>query len=275
LFVHPRSEHGPSITTTRNRVTAVIPVRFSSTRFPGKALADLAGRPMVEHVYRAACAARSVGCVIVATDDERIRDAVAAFGGEVRMTAASHASGTDRVAEVAASLDCDIVVNVQGDEPLLDPLMIDEAVAALVDDPSLPASTLRRRLDDRAALDDPNVCKVVVTQEGDALYFSRAPIPFARGPQTRLPGGPERLIPAYWKHIGLYAYRRAFLLELARLQPTPLERSEALEQLRVLEHGYRLRVVETAHDSIGVDTPQDLERVRRRLNAAQPARQTV
>jgi 3-deoxy-manno-octulosonate cytidylyltransferase (CMP-KDO synthetase) len=226
---------------------------------------------MVEHVYRRAAAARSVGLVIVATDDERIRAAVATFGGDVRMTSASHASGTDRVAEVAASLDCDVVVNVQGDLPLIEPVMIDEAVDALANDPSLPASTLRRRLDDPSALADPNVVKVVVARDGDALYFSRAPIPFRREDRDR----PERPAPPCWKHIGLYAYRRTFLLELARLTPTALERAEALEQLRMLEHRYRIRAVETAHDSIEVDTPEDLERVRRRLAAAQPARQTV
>jgi 3-deoxy-manno-octulosonate cytidylyltransferase (CMP-KDO synthetase) len=187
------------------------------------------------------------------------------------MTSASHASGTDRVAEVAASLDCDVVVNVQGDLPLIEPVMIDEAVDALANDPSLPASTLRRRLDDPSALADPNVVKVVVARDGDALYFSRAPIPFRREDRDR----PERPAPPCWKHIGLYAYRRTFLLELARLTPTALERAEALEQLRMLEHRYRIRAVETAHDSIEVDTPEDLERVRRRLAAAQPARQTV
>jgi 3-deoxy-manno-octulosonate cytidylyltransferase (CMP-KDO synthetase) len=217
-------------------------------------------------------AARSVGIVIVATDDERICAAVATFGGDVRMTSASHASGTDRVAEVAATLDCDVVVNVQGDEPLIEPAMIDEAVDALAEDPSLPASTLRRRLDDPSALADPNVVKVVVAGDGDALYFSRASIPFRQEDRA---GRPERPAASYWKHIGLYAYRRTFLLELARLTPTPLERAEALEQLRLLEHGYRIRAVETAHDSIGVDTPEDLERVRQRLAAAQPARQTV
>jgi 3-deoxy-manno-octulosonate cytidylyltransferase (CMP-KDO synthetase) len=220
---------------------------------------------MVAHVYRRASAARSVETVIVATDDERIRAAVEEFGGVVRMTAASHVSGTDRVAEVAASLDSDIVVNVQGDLPLIEPDVIDEAVCALASDPSLPISTLRLRLDDPAALVDPNVVKVVVNSNGDALYFSRAPIPFGRE---------TRAVPV-WKHIGLYAYRRQFLLELTRLAPTPLERTEALEQLRALEHGYRIRAVETTHDSIEVDTPQDLERARERLEAAERQRQPV
>jgi 3-deoxy-manno-octulosonate cytidylyltransferase (CMP-KDO synthetase) len=220
---------------------------------------------MVAHVYHRASSARSVETVIVATDDERIRAAVEAFGGDVRMTAASHASGTDRVAEVAASLDCDIVVNVQGDLPLIEPDVIDDAVRALADDPTVPMSTLRRRLDDPAALADPNVVKVVVTADGDALYFSRAPIPF---------GQEARAVPV-WKHIGLYAYRRQALLDLTRLAPTPLERTEGLEQLRALEHGYRIRAVETTHDSIEVDTPQDLERARERLEAAERQRQPV
>jgi 3-deoxy-manno-octulosonate cytidylyltransferase (CMP-KDO synthetase) len=220
---------------------------------------------MVAHVYHRAASARSVETVIVATDDERIRAAVEAFGGDVRMTAASHVSGTDRVAEVAASLDCDIVVNVQGDLPLIEPDVIDDAVRALADDPTVPISTLRRRLDDPAALADPNVVKVVVTADGDALYFSRAPIPFGRE---------ARAVPV-WKHIGLYAYRRQALLDLTRLAPTPLERAEGLEQLRALEHGYRIRAVETTHDSIEVDTPQDLERARERLEAAERQRQPV
>ncbi len=220
---------------------------------------------MVEHVYRRAASAQSVSATIVATDDERIRAAVAAFGGEVRMTSPAHASGTDRVAEVAASLACDIVVNVQGDLPLIDPGTIDDVAGVLADDPSLPMSTIRRRLDDPGAIADPNIVKVAVAADGDALYFSRAPIPFNRDGRAV----------AVWKHIGLYAYRRSFLLELSRLTPTPLERAEALEQLRVLEHGYRIRTVETTEDSIEVDTPLDLERVRQRLAARQPLRQHV
>jgi len=213
---------------------------------------------MVEHVYRRAAAARTVGAVVVATDDERIRVAVTAFGGLVRMTALQHASGTDRVAEVAESLDCEIVVNVQGDEPLIEPEMIDEAVAPLIAEPGLAITSLCHRLDDLASLESPHVTKVVLDRDGYALYFSRAPIPFTRGA--------ERVAPAY-KHIGLYAYRRRFLLDFARLAPSPLERTEALEQLRALEHGVRIRMVETRHDSTGVDTPEDLERVRRLVTA--------
>jgi 3-deoxy-manno-octulosonate cytidylyltransferase (CMP-KDO synthetase) len=208
---------------------------------------------MIEHVYRRAAAAAAVSRVIVATDDVRILEAVRRFGGEAVMTKASHQSGTDRLAEVAASLDCDIIVNVQGDEPLLAPETIDAAVAPLAADPALEMSTLRRRIADAAELQNPNVTKVVVDQEGFAMYFSRAPIPFTR------PGQPS--VDA-WAHIGLYVYRRACLLRVAALPQTALERAEALEQLRALEHGIRIKAIETAHDTIGVDTPEDLERVR-------------
>ncbi len=217
---------------------------------------------MIEHVYRRAAAARSVSAVIVATDDPRIVDAVTAFGGDVRMTADTHQSGTDRIAEIVAGLDAQLIVNVQGDEPLIDPAMIDEAVAPFAGDPSLQLSTLRRRIESAADAVDPNVTKVVVDRNDYALYFSRAPIPFAR---TGCPPAPV------WRHVGLYVYRRECLLHLAGLRPTSLEQSEALEQLRALEHGIRIKVLETQYESIGVDTPEDLERVRR-LTVAQVAR---
>jgi len=238
----------------------VIPARYASTRLPGKPLLEIAGRPMIEHVYRRAALARSVEAVIVATDDERIAAVVRAFGGRAQLTSSAHPSGTDRLAEVAATLDCDLVVNVQGDEPLIEPAMIDEATAPFAGDPALQMSSLRRRFDPGADLTNPNVTKVVVDREGYALYFSRAPIPVDRS----APGA----VSAYaFKHIGLYAYRREFLLTLARLPATPLERLECLEQLRVLEHGYRIKVLETMHDSIGVDTREDLERADRLLQS--------
>jgi 3-deoxy-manno-octulosonate cytidylyltransferase (CMP-KDO synthetase) len=199
--------------------------------------------------------------VIVATDDERIRAAVEAFGGTAVMTSPRHRSGTDRVAEVAEALACDLVVNVQGDEPLLHPAMIAEAVAPFSTDADLQVSTLCRRLS-REEFGDPNVVKVVRDRAGYALYFTRASVPFGRSLPSNF--APE----TSFKHIGLYVYRRAFLLTLARLAPTPLEQAEALEQLRVLEHGYRIRVVETRHDSTGVDTEEDLEQVRRRVAGA-------
>ena len=209
---------------------------------------------MIEHVYRRVAAAVSVTSVLVATDDDRILEAVRAFGGAACMTSAAHHSGTDRLAEVAAELSCDIVVNVQGDEPLIDPGMIDEAIEPLLADPLVVMSTLRRRIDNPADLQNPHITKVVVDRDGYALYFSRAPIPFARD------GAPAARA---WRHVGLYVYRRDCLLQLAALEPTELERSESLEQLRALEHGIRILAVETRYDSIGVDTPEDLERVRR------------
>jgi 3-deoxy-manno-octulosonate cytidylyltransferase (CMP-KDO synthetase) len=212
---------------------------------------------MIEHVYRRAAAAAWVSSVLVATDDERILEAVRSFGGVACMTSPDHQSGTDRLAEVAKEMSCDVVVNVQGDEPLIEPRMIDEAVQPLLDDPMVMMSTLRRRIEDPAELQDPNVTKVVVDREGFALYFSRAPIPYVRNGSPAAPA---------WRHVGLYVYRRDCLLQLATLEPTELERSEALEQLRALENGIRILAVETQHDSIGVDTPADLERVRQLLS---------
>ena len=211
---------------------------------------------MIEHVYRRAAAAASVDAVVVATDDPRIVAAVERFGGIARLTRSSHPSGTDRLAEVAADLSCDIVVNVQGDEPLIAADMIEQVIEPLRSDTTLDMATLRRPIVDHADYVNPNVVKVVVDRHGNALYFSRSPIPHARG----------GALTAY-AHVGLYAYRRAFLLAYARLQPTPLELMESLEQLRALEHGFRIRTIETRHESIGVDTPEDLERVRRLVTA--------
>jgi 3-deoxy-manno-octulosonate cytidylyltransferase (CMP-KDO synthetase) len=256
--VHPAST-GPAVDSVHPlEVVAIIPARFASTRFPGKPLADLDGRPMIEHVYRRAAACRMVSRVIVATDDLRIATTVSGFGGQVRLTRGDHRSGTDRLAEVAATIDCDLVVNVQGDEPLLDPRAILEVVGPFTD-PSISMTTLYRRIDNPSEFTNPNIVKVVLDRAGYALYFSRAPIPHARDPR----GG----WPPLYRHIGLYAYRRSALLVLASLEPTPLERSEGLEQLRALEHGIRIKTVETAYDSISVDTPEELEQVRRLLTA--------
>jgi 3-deoxy-manno-octulosonate cytidylyltransferase (CMP-KDO synthetase) len=208
---------------------------------------------MIEHVYRRTADARGVDAVVVATDDERIAQAIERFGGIVRMTGSAHRTGTDRIAEVARDLACDIVINVQGDLPMIEPEMITEAIAPLTADPALVMSTLRQAISDAADFTNPNVVKVVVDAQDNALYFSRAPIPYQRDRATA------------FKHIGLYGYRRDFLLTFAALAPTPLERSESLEQLRALEHGFRIRAVETRFESIEVDTPEDLERVRRRL----------
>ena len=212
---------------------------------------------MIEHVYRRAADARGIDAVIVATDDERVASAVERFGGIARMTGSHHRTGMDRIAEVARDLHCSIVVNVQGDEPLVDPSAISLMIDALRGDTALQMATLQTpiRLEEDYA--SPHVVKVVVDGNGDALYFSRAPIPFHRGGP---PGGSSA-----FKHLGLYAYRREFLIRLAALPQTALEEAESLEQLRALEHGHRVRAVETQHDSIGVDTPEDLERVRQML----------
>ena len=212
---------------------------------------------MIEHVYRRASASPIVSQVIVATDDLRIATRVNEFGGKVRLTKATHQTGTDRLAEVAAGLDCDIVVNVQGDEPLIDPAAIGELVEPFRTDRSLQVTTLYRRIHHAAELNNPNVTKVVLDRGGFALYFSRAPIPYQRDPR----GG----WPPLYKHIGLYAYRRSTLMVLATLEPTPLERSESLEQLRALEHGIRIKAIETQYESFEVNTPEDLNQVRRLL----------
>jgi 3-deoxy-manno-octulosonate cytidylyltransferase (CMP-KDO synthetase) len=211
---------------------------------------------MIEHVFRRAQQARTVDAVVVATDDGRIAEAVDLFGGIAVLTSSAHPTGTDRLAEVAEHLASDIVVNVQGDEPLMPAAAIDAAVEPLIGTPSDVISTLRRKIDDPGDLQNPSVVKVVVDLDGYALYFSRAAVPFVRLGDA---------VPVRWRHLGLYAYRRAFLLRMAKLPQTPLERAERLEQLRILEHGYRIRTVETTADAIGVDTPEDLERVRERI----------
>lgn len=250
----------------------VIPSRYASSRFPGKPLVTIAGRPMIQHVYERAQQARLVDTVLVATDDQRIADAVRAFGGEAVMTSSEHPTGTDRIAEVAAGLDCDIVVNVQGDEPCVAPEAIDAMVEPLREDPELEMSTLAHPLHDIAEVLTPNVNKVVVDQKGNALYFSRSPIPYNRAAWPQAPhvlaasGQSLGVPPGCMRHLGLYAYRRQFLLILAQLPQTPLEQLEQLEQLRVLENGYCIRVVPTAYDSVGVDVPADVERVERLLN---------
>jgi len=214
---------------------------------------------MVEHVYRRAEAARSIDAVLVATDDERIADAVDAFGGTAVMTSADHPSGTDRLAEVAEALTSDLIVNIQGDLPFIEPAPIDAAVALVRDNPNLSMGTLRRHISEPSELGNPSVVKVVVDRDGRALYFSRAPLPFVRQGNA-----PTR----FWKHIGLYVYRREFLLTLSKLPATPLEQAESLEQLRALEHGFTIGTVETTIDTIEIDTPEDLERARRLVEAS-------
>ncbi|PLX86933.1 MAG: 3-deoxy-manno-octulosonate cytidylyltransferase [Desulfuromonas sp.] len=242
------------------RVTAVIPARYASTRFPGKPLALIAGRPMIEQVYRRVAQSKTVDRVIVATDDQRIELAVEAFGGDVVMTRTDHPTGTDRLAEVAARLDAELVVNVQGDEPLIDPTMIDQAVRPLIDNPAIEMGTLKSRIDLVDDFYSPNVVKVVTDRNGFALYFSRAPIPFIRD-LTREQVADRIFDLALFRHVGLYVYRRDFLLRYPTLPATPLEGLENLEQLRALENGTGLFVAETTFESHGVDTPEDLTRV--------------
>jgi 3-deoxy-manno-octulosonate cytidylyltransferase (CMP-KDO synthetase) len=248
------------------KITAIIPARYASSRFEGKAIADIMGKPMVQHVYERASRASLVSEVIVATDDERIAEAVRAFGGRVEMTASTHETGTDRLAEVCRRIDADIIVNVQGDEPLIEPGMIDEAIRPLAADPSLPMGTLKSRITSLHDFLSPNVVKVVTDKAGFALYFSRSPLPNFRDRWNDLKDEAftsGKLL--CYKHVGLYVYRREFLLSFASLQATPLELAEKLEQLRVLENGHRIMVVETEHSSIGVDTPADLEKVLEHL----------
>jgi len=234
---------------------------MAASRLPGKPLADIAGKPMVQHVYERAQLAASLSEVLVATDSSEIVAAVERFGGRAELTDASHPTGTDRLAEVAARLEgTEIIVNIQGDEPLIDPAAIDAVVQPLLDRPETPMSSAMTALDDPDEADDPSVVKVVTARDGSALYFSRAPIPTTRSKTPEMN--------RWRKHLGLYAYRRSFLLELTKLPQTPLEKVEALEQLRALEHGHRIAMVElAAHESIGVDTPADLERVRAMLEA--------
>ena len=264
------------------RAVGVIPARYGATRFPGKVLGLIAGRPMLQHVVERARRARLLDEVLVATDDARVREAAEAAGARAVMTSPHHPSGTDRIAEVARDIACEVVANIQGDEPTLDPAAVDAAVAPLLDDPAILMTTLCTPIRRDADARDPNTVKVVCDRRGYALYFSRAAIPYYRdaaagvpGFGFRVPGDPEPATrdpergtrnpepgTVLWrKHIGLYAYRREVLLQLADLPPTALEQAEHLEQLRALEHGIRILVIETARDSIGVDVPEDLARV--------------
>jgi 3-deoxy-manno-octulosonate cytidylyltransferase (CMP-KDO synthetase) len=251
---------------SKNMIVAVIPARYGSTRFPGKALVDIKGKPMIQWVYERTKRSTLIDRVIVATDDERILKTVKCFDGEAIMTSPHHATGTDRIAEVAESLDCGIVVNVQGDEPLILAAMIDEAIIALVKDVSIPMGTLCRKIENRDEAFDPNVVKVVFDINNFALYFSRAPIPWNRDFWTGK--GPEKdfaLEGPLYKHIGLYVYRREFLLDYAHMPQTPLETVEKLEQLRPLENGFRIKTIVTEHESFGVDIPDDLGKILSRI----------
>ena len=245
-------------------VAAVIPARWASSRFPGKPLAGILGKPMIQCVVEQARKAETIREVIVATDDRRIFDAVKGFGGEAMMTSPDHASGTDRVAEASQSLDCEIVVNVQGDEPMIPPENIDLAAQALFKGVDFQVASLMTPISDPDDLFDPNITKVAVNRDGLALYFSRAPIPYDREQwPTFLNGPPEGILldpqrRKWFKHIGLYAYKKSFLYEITRFPVSLLEQMEKLEQLRILENGFSIKMVETNKNSIGVDCPEDL-----------------
>ena len=249
-----------------NRIVAVVPARYGSTRFPGKSLVSIKGKPMIQWVYERTQRSLLISRVIVATDDERIMKAVTSFGGEVFMTSSSHQSGTDRIAEVTRKLNCDIVVNVQGDEPLIQPEMIDQAVEPLIEDTSIPMSTLCNKIERREEAFDTNVVKVVFDNNNFALYFSRAPIPWDREHWSGKEQFSEMaLTGTMYKLIGLYAYRREFLLAYADLPQTMHEAMEKLEQLRVLDHGHKIKVVVTPYESFGVDIPDDLGKILKYL----------
>lgn len=241
---------------TTFKVLGVIPARYGSTRFPAKVLAPLHGRPLIEWVWRQAKKASSLDDVWIATDDERVAQAARGFGAHVVMTSPDCASGSDRIAQAVADLDVELIVNIQGDEPRMDPRTIDAAVEALRNDPQAAISTAKVRLKTIDDLNDPNVVKVVCDQRGRALYFSRSALP------SMARAEPFEAIKAF-KHLGLYVYRKAALLAFAKLPQTPLERIEKLEQLRYLESGYEIQVIEAEHDSIGVDTPEDLSLLMR------------
>jgi len=241
------------------RVVVVIPARYASTRFPGKPLAPLCGKPMIQHVYERAKRAQTVHEVLVATDDQRILEAVQSFGGLARLTRPDHRTGTERIAEVAVQEPGDIFVDVQGDEPLIDPLAIDAAVGALLEEPPAQLATVATLIRHANDIMDPNVVKVVLDFDDCALYFSRAPVPWIRDTQ-------QKLHVKYWKHLGLYVFQRDALLEYPTLPQGELEKIEQLEQLRWLENGWRIRVAEVPHDSVSVDVPDDLARVEKLLS---------
>jgi 3-deoxy-manno-octulosonate cytidylyltransferase (CMP-KDO synthetase) len=261
--VHPISVTRLPFTLTESSVLAVIPARYHSSRLPGKVLLEIAGRPMIEHVYRRTANTSSIHGVIVATDDPRVASVVESFGGVAVLTRADHATGTDRIAEVVAALPCRLVVNVQGDEPLIEAETIDAAIRPVLADASIDVSTLSRPFRDAHEFTNPHVVKVVTDGRDRALYFSRAPVPGAHATTS-----PASILAAARAHVGLYVYRREALLRLAALAETPLERLEGLEQLRALEHGMRIHVARVHHQSAGVDTPEDLERVRQLMLAA-------
>jgi len=236
-------------------VIGVIPARYSSTRFAGKVLADIMGKPMLQHVWERAKLSRVLDDLIIACDDEIIRKAAVEFGAKAVMTSKEHTCGTDRISEVVNPLDVKIIVNIQGDEPLIHPMMIDSVARTLLENRSLNMATVMKKITDSAEVNDPHVVKVVVDKDNFALYFSRAPIPY-------LAVGSQMDQVTYYKHIGLYAYTKDFLFTYKNLPVSNLEKAEKLEQLRVLAEGFRIKVIETKFDTVGVDTPEDLEKAK-------------
>lgn len=240
-------------------VIGVIPARYSSQRFEGKVLADILGKPMIQHVWERAKQALVLDDLIIACDDERVARAAEGFGAKVVFTAKAHLSGTDRIIEVVNPIDVKIVINIQADEPLIQPVMIDSVAQVLLDNPSVSMATLIKEMTDVKELDDPNVVKVVIDKNNFALYFSRAPIPYhAHSSEVKSP--------VFYKHIGLYGYTKDFLFTYKNLPVSNLERTESLEQLRVLEEGLRIKTVETKYETVGVDTPEDLKKVKAYLS---------
>jgi len=237
------------------KTIGIIPARWGATRFEGKILANLLGKPVVQHVWENARKAKTLDDLIVACDDERIIKAVESFGGKAVYTSPNQPSGTDRLAEVVNPLDVDIAVNIQGDEPLVKPIMIDNLVLALKDEKIAQMSTMIKKIDDESELTNSNVVKVVIDKNGYALYFSRYSIPYNRTGESD-----EKKRPTYYKHIGLYAFTKDFLFTFRNLPKSSLENAEKLEQLRVLEYGYKIKTVETKFDTVGIDRPEDLKR---------------
>ncbi len=238
----------------------VIPARWGATRFEGKVLANLLGKPVIQHVWESAKRAKTLDDLVVACDDERILKVVEGFGGKAIYTSPDQPSGTDRLAEVVNPLDVDIAVNIQGDEPLVKPLMIDNLVIAIQDEKAAQMATVIKRIEDDSELTNSNVVKVVVDKNGYALYFSRYAIPYNRTGETD-----EKKRPVYYKHIGLYAFTKDFLFTFRNLPKSALENAERLEQLRVLEYGYKIKTIETKFDTVGVDRPEDLKRAEEAL----------
>ena len=247
------------------KIVAVIPARWRSTRLKGKVLADINGKPMVQHVWERVSRAHEVDEVVVAVDRDRVQKVVESFGGKAVYTSPEQPSGTDRIAEVANSIDADVYINIQADEPLVHPLMVDELAQVFQYERNIQMATLIKRIHKRDEISNPNVVKCVVDRKGFALYFSRSPIPYVRedeGQESSLGHHPGDISGRYFKHVGIYAYTKDFLFTYTNLPKSTLESDEKLEQLRVLEHGYKIKTVETRYDTIGVDTQEDLDAVR-------------